>query len=55
MIRFRDGKPTGIYFSQHSGGAAYEWDDTALTVEHERVSLLQHIQPTVCMLNLKFI
>ncbi|KAJ0118655.1 vacuolar protein sorting-associated protein 62 [Diaporthe amygdali] len=36
MIRFRDGKPTGIYFSQHSGGAAYEWDDTALTVEHER-------------------
>lgn len=39
MIRFRDGKPTGIYFSQHSDGAAYKWDDEGLTIEDERVSL----------------
>ncbi|KAL1847994.1 hypothetical protein Daus18300_013754 [Diaporthe australafricana] len=36
MIRFRDGKPTGIYFSQHSDGAAYDWDDKALAMEAER-------------------
>lgn len=39
MIRFRDGKPTGIYFSQHSDGAAYKWDDAGLAIEDERVSL----------------
>lgn len=43
MIRFRDGKPTGIYFSQHSDGAAYEWDDATLTREDERVSLEQRV------------
>lgn len=37
MVRFYDGKPTGIYFSQHSDGSIYDWDDTALTVEFERV------------------
>ncbi|KAJ4416806.1 hypothetical protein N0V82_006535 [Gnomoniopsis sp. IMI 355080] len=36
MVRFRDGKPTGIYFSQHSDGAAYEWGDAALAIEDER-------------------
>lgn len=54
MVRFRDGKPTGIYFSQHSDGAAYEWDDAALTIEDERVSLLQRISSTVYILNVKF-
>lgn len=37
MVRFRDGKPTGIYFSQHSDGSAYDWSDQALTIENERV------------------
>ncbi|KAJ4226318.1 hypothetical protein NW759_004904 [Fusarium solani] len=36
MVRFRDGKPTGIYYSQHSSGAAYEWNDTRLSLEDER-------------------
>ncbi|KAI7780542.1 hypothetical protein LA080_015943 [Diaporthe eres] len=36
MVRFRDGKPTGIYFSQHSDGAAYKWSDAALSMEDER-------------------
>ncbi|OLN97839.1 putative vacuolar protein sorting-associated protein TDA6-like protein 1 [Colletotrichum chlorophyti] len=31
MIRFRDGKPVGIYFSQHVDGAAYSWDSPKLT------------------------
>lgn len=37
MIRFHYGKPTGIYYSQHSSGSAYEWEDAALTVENSRV------------------
>ncbi|KAK7447223.1 hypothetical protein Landi51_07098 [Colletotrichum acutatum] len=37
MIRFHDGKPTGIYYSQHSSGSAYKWDDKALSVENGRV------------------
>lgn len=36
MVRFHDGKPTGIYYSQHSSGAAYEWNDTRLSLEDER-------------------
>ncbi|OHE92133.1 vacuolar protein sorting-associated protein 62 [Colletotrichum orchidophilum] len=31
MIRFRDGKPTGIYYSQHVDGASLSWDDSTLT------------------------
>ncbi|KXH47425.1 vacuolar protein sorting-associated protein 62 [Colletotrichum simmondsii] len=31
MIRFRDGKPTGIYYSQHVDGASFNWDDSAIT------------------------
>lgn len=46
MIRFRDGKPTGIYFSQHSDGEAFEWDDAALAKEDERVSLRRPVYPT---------
>ncbi|KAK1624692.1 vacuolar protein sorting-associated protein 62 [Colletotrichum phormii] len=30
MIRFKDGKPTGIYYSQHVDGASFSWDDSAL-------------------------
>lgn len=41
MVRFRDGKPTGIYFSQHSDGSVYDWSDSALTVENERVRFLK--------------
>ncbi|KAF2845704.1 hypothetical protein T440DRAFT_260367 [Plenodomus tracheiphilus IPT5] len=36
MIRFRDGKPTGIYYSQHGDGRAYEWDDTELSKQDGR-------------------
>ncbi|KAK1450195.1 hypothetical protein CMEL01_07531 [Colletotrichum melonis] len=36
MIRFHDGKPTGIYYSQHSSGSAYKWDDKDLSVEDGR-------------------
>lgn len=43
MVRFRDGKPTGIYFSQHRDGAAYSWDDTTVSKRDGRVSgLLCH-------------
>lgn len=37
MIRFRDSKPTGIYYSQHAGGAAYNWDDMKLSMKSGRV------------------
>ncbi|KAK0390651.1 hypothetical protein NLU13_0155 [Sarocladium strictum] len=36
MVRFKGGKPTGIYYSQHEGGTAYDWDATELTLEDER-------------------
>ncbi|KAF9871798.1 vacuolar protein sorting-associated protein 62 [Colletotrichum karsti] len=31
MVRFRDGNPTGIYFSQHVDGSSYHWDDSKLS------------------------
>ncbi|SPO06488.1 uncharacterized protein DNG_09178 [Cephalotrichum gorgonifer] len=31
MIRYRDGKPIGIFFSQHEDGAAYDWEDPILS------------------------
>lgn len=36
MVRFHDGKPSGIYYSQHRDGAAYDWNDAALTKTDER-------------------
>ncbi|KAL6691239.1 hypothetical protein J3F84DRAFT_167744 [Trichoderma pleuroticola] len=36
MVRFRDGKPTGIYYSQHVSGSAYNWNDKALSMKDER-------------------
>ncbi|KAK1255589.1 hypothetical protein MKX07_007848 [Trichoderma sp. CBMAI-0711] len=36
MIRFRDGKPIGIWYSQHVSGAAYEWDHETLSIEDDR-------------------
>lgn len=38
MVRFRDGKPTGIYFSQHRDGTAYSWDDSTVAKRDGRVS-----------------
>ncbi|KAG8416406.1 hypothetical protein J3458_006994 [Metarhizium acridum] len=40
MVRFRDGKPNGIYYSQHSGGAAYAWDHADLSMKDGRVRKL---------------
>ncbi|KAJ3541102.1 hypothetical protein NM208_g4764 [Fusarium decemcellulare] len=31
MIRFKDGKPIGIYYSQHVDGAAFDWDDAKVS------------------------
>ncbi|EXJ82070.1 hypothetical protein A1O1_08139 [Capronia coronata CBS 617.96] len=37
MIRFKEGKPTGIYFSQHGSGQACKWDDeTCFSKQGER-------------------
>lgn len=36
MIRFRDGNPVGIYYSQHSDGSAYDWGDGALSMTDGR-------------------
>lgn len=39
MIRFKDGEPTGIYFSHHGGGEACGWDDEkCLSKRGDRVS-----------------
>ncbi|KAF5384561.1 hypothetical protein D9757_006429 [Collybiopsis confluens] len=36
MIRFNDGKPIGMYYSQHSDGQAFVWDDSKLSKENGR-------------------
>lgn len=38
MVRFRNGVPTGIYYSQHEDGAAYSWDAPGLSIQDDRVS-----------------
>ncbi|KAH6893365.1 vacuolar protein sorting-associated protein 62 [Thelonectria olida] len=32
MVRFQDGKPIGIYYSQHIDGRGYYWDDSTLNI-----------------------
>ena len=39
MIRFRDGKPIGIFYSQHVDGKAYDWGDFVVSRTEERVRL----------------
>ncbi|KAM3524059.1 hypothetical protein NHJ13051_004772 [Beauveria bassiana] len=36
MVRFRGGRPTGIYYSQHSDGAAYDWHDERVMLKDGR-------------------
>ncbi|KAI6780071.1 uncharacterized protein J7T54_004203 [Emericellopsis cladophorae] len=36
MVRFHDGKPTGIYYSQHVDGSAFDWNDNGLTIQDDR-------------------
>lgn len=38
MIRFHNGEPTGIYYSQHRDGTSYQWNDEAVTKQDGRVS-----------------
>lgn len=52
MVRFRDGKPTGIYFSQHSDGSVYDWIDSTLTIENERVRFIMMWPSLTCVLEL---
>ena len=37
MIRFRDGEPVGIFYSQHRDGAAFDWDDQSISKSGGRV------------------
>jgi hypothetical protein len=44
MIRFQDGEPQGIFYSQHRDGTAYQWDDEAVSKQDGRVSrMLLHL------------
>ncbi|KAH7313607.1 hypothetical protein B0I35DRAFT_435545 [Stachybotrys elegans] len=36
MVRFRDGKPVGIYYSQHVDGAGYDWDHPDVSKHNQR-------------------
>lgn len=38
MIRYVDGEPTGIFYSEHGDGRAYSWDDPKLLTSGGRVS-----------------
>lgn len=37
MIRFRKGKPVGIYYSQHVDGKAWSWNDSTISKLGDRV------------------
>lgn len=37
MIRFRNGQPIGIYYSQHRDGKGYVWDARAVSKKDDRV------------------
>lgn len=43
MDRFRERRPTGLYFSQHSDGSTYDWDDPTISKDNGRVRLNQTI------------
>lgn len=52
MIRFQDGEPVGIYYSQHRDGAAYDWDDESISKTDDRVhSGLSLPPPHTCHLS----
>lgn len=37
MVRFHNGTPVGIYYSQHVDGMAYDWDDPTVNKTDGRV------------------
>lgn len=37
MIRFSNGEPIGIYYSQHRDGAAFDWEDEKISKSNDRV------------------
>lgn len=37
MVRFENGEPVGIWYSQHRDGSAYDWDDTTVSKTDGRV------------------
>jgi len=44
MIRFKAGKPTGIWFSQHKFGLACSWaDEICFSKKGDRVCLLPYM------------
>lgn len=43
MVRFRDGKPVGIYYSQHVDGEGYDWNDAAVSKAGDRVRLFSNM------------
>lgn len=44
MIRFKDGNPTGIWYSQHAYGEACSWEDeTCFLKDGNRVCQLMNI------------
>lgn len=45
MVRFKDGVPKGIFYSQHRDGSAYNWDSKHLSMKDERVSYYTEIAP----------
>ncbi|CAG9948541.1 unnamed protein product [Clonostachys rosea f. rosea IK726] len=35
MIRFKNGEPTGLFYSQHDGGASFDWNDHTVSKKDE--------------------
>lgn len=37
MVRFHNGTPVGIYYSQHIDGVGFKWDDSTINITDGRV------------------
>lgn len=37
MVRFHNGTPVGIYYSQHIDGVGFKWDDSTVNITDGRV------------------
>ena len=50
MIRFQDGEPVGIYYSQHRDGAAYDWNDERISKTGVRVRATFYDRRAACLI-----
>lgn len=41
MVRFHNGTPVGVYYSQHVDGVGFKWDSSKINITDGRVRELE--------------